>query len=60
MEGFFSTIQVFFVCVTAMTIGFFALLAIPQSKVADFVLPIMAAIASARKELKEKKEEQNS
>ncbi len=58
MEGLFSTIQIFFVCVTALAIGLFALLALPQSKLVEFLLPIVAAIASARKEMKEKKEEQ--
>ena len=60
MEGFFSTIQIFFVCVTALTIGFFALLALPQSRLAELLLPIVTALASVRKEMQEKKEEQNS
>jgi hypothetical protein len=57
MQGFFTTIQVFLVCVTALTLGGFAAMAFPQSKVAEFLLPIVTRIAADRKE---KREEQNS
>ena len=57
MEGFFAAIQTFFVCGTALVLAFVVLVSLPQSKLREFLVPIMAGIAAFRTAMKAKKED---
>ena len=57
MEGFFAALQTFFVCGTALVLAFVVLVSLPQSKLREFLVPIMAGIAAFRTAMKAKQED---